>query len=66
MELTDEQYSQILQYVENDMEATEQQSFELVLLQNRYLLDEVEFCIELKSLSQSVVEKIRTCIVSLA
>ncbi|MHA4844812.1 hypothetical protein ACX0G7_11645 [Flavitalea antarctica] len=66
MELTGEQFSQILQYVENGMEATEQESFELVLLQNRYLLDEVEFCMELKALSQSVVEKIRTCIVSLA
>jgi tetratricopeptide (TPR) repeat protein len=66
MELNEEQYSQILKYVENGMDATEQQSFELVLLQNNYLLDEVDFCMELQSLSQSVVEKIRTDIVSLA
>ncbi|MBD0366613.1 MAG: hypothetical protein ICV53_10990 [Flavisolibacter sp.] len=60
MKLIDEQYSQVLKYVDGEMNAAEQQAFEADMAQNRELYDEVVFYQELRLLSESVNQKINT------
>ena len=57
MKLTDEQYSQILRYVEGEMEADERKVFVGSLSENNELHKEVELYKELQSLGRSIERK---------
>ena len=57
MTLTDDQYKQVLKYIDGEMDAVQQQAFENLLLQNTELSDEVEFYKEVRLLSKSVEQK---------
>ncbi len=58
MELSDEQYGQVLRYADGEMNATESKAFEAVLIHNTTIRDEVEFYKEIRTLIESVDEKI--------
>jgi hypothetical protein len=58
MALTDKQYQQIFRYVDEEMDADEGKAFEAAILENKELRDEVELYKQVRSLSESVEEKI--------
>ncbi|MBE7169075.1 MAG: hypothetical protein INR73_00700 [Williamsia sp.] len=58
MELTQEQYNQAARYVDGEMDATERSAFEALLLHNSALREEVEAFREIRSLGESIDEKI--------
>lgn len=58
MELSDEQYDQVLRYTEGEMNATESKAFEAVLIHNTAISNEVEFYKEIRTLIESADEKI--------
>jgi hypothetical protein len=57
MAMTDEQYKQILRYVDGEMDTDEQKKFEAALVENKELSDEVKFYKEIRLLSESVEQK---------
>jgi hypothetical protein len=57
MSLTDEQYKQVLKYLDGEMDAVQQKTFEVILLTNRQLNDEVEFYKKIRLLAESVEQK---------
>jgi hypothetical protein len=57
MSLTDEQYKQVLKYIDGEMDAVQQKAFEDILLTNRQMNDEVEFYKEIRLLAESVEQK---------
>lgn len=58
MELTDEQYSQVIRYVDNEMDAGERQAFEDAVNQIAELYNEVNLYKEIRLLGDSVDKKI--------
>jgi hypothetical protein len=57
MALTDQQYQKILQYSADEMSPDERKAFENSLLENKELYTELEFYIQLQSLSDSIEKK---------
>jgi tetratricopeptide (TPR) repeat protein len=60
MKLTEEQYKQAARYVDGEMQGSEKESFEALLLQNNNLLEEVEAYKEIRSIGESIEDKIST------
>lgn len=58
MELSDEQYNQVLRYTDGEMNPTESKAFEAVLIHNPAISKEVEFYKEIRSNFESVDKKI--------
>lgn len=59
MALTDEQYEQIFRYVDKEMDGAELEAFEAALNENKGLHDELDFYKQVRSLGESVEQKIR-------
>lgn len=57
MEITNEQYEQVVRYVDDEMNAAESKAFEAVIIQNIDLRNEVEFYKEIRSLCESIEQK---------
>lgn len=57
MELSTEQYKQVLRYVDGEMDTAEQKAFEALIAANKELYEEVEFYKELQSASEAYGQK---------
>ena len=57
MELSTEQYKQVLRYVDGEMDTAEQKAFEALIAVNKELYEEVAFYKELQSVSEAAGQK---------
>jgi hypothetical protein len=58
MELTEQQYEQVIRYVEGVMEVSEKEAFEVDMLQDSVLVEEVERYREVRSLGLAIEQKL--------
>lgn len=58
MELSDEQYDQVLRYTDGEMNETESKAFEAILIHNAAISNEAEFYKEIRTLVDSADKKI--------
>lgn len=57
MELSEEQYIAVMKYVSDEMDAAEKEAFEDRLGKNSSLIEEIDFCKEIKLISSSISRK---------
>lgn len=58
MELSDEQYDQVLRYTDGEMNPTESKAFEAILIHNAAISNEAEFYKEIRTIVESADKKI--------
>lgn len=58
MGLTDEQYNQVMRYVDGEMNTKEKNGFEVLVSQNKELSDEVMLYREIRAVSKSLANKV--------